>query len=68
MKPKRPLTIGAARGVLEALVLGAIAGVVAWVGNVDLGEWAVFAPGILFLLRTLEGWVDDRVDPSTDRA
>lgn len=67
MTAPAPRIVAAARGLLEAIVIAALGGVVVWLGEVDAGELAPFLPGALFVVRWLEGLADERIDPAKPR-
>jgi hypothetical protein len=66
-KPTRPVVVAAARGVIEAIVLAVIAGAVMFLGSVDLGTLAPYAPAAFLALRVIEGKVDETIDPTRQR-
>lgn len=64
-----PKLVGMARGVLEAVVL-ALLGAVAYYLNGDSlsPQIAALAPVALLLIRSLEGYLDHKLDPAVSRA
>lgn len=62
-----PLTVSIVRGVAEAVVLALIAALVVALGDVSAGSLAPYAPIGLLVLRTLEGVVDNKLDPGVKR-
>lgn len=65
--PTKPSIVALARGVIEAAVITAIGGAITWIGSVDLGTLAPFAPIAVLALRAAEGIVDQIIDPSVQR-
>lgn len=65
--PTKPVIVALVRGVIEAAVITAIGGVIVWLGAVDLGTLAPFAPIAILALRALEGIADQRIDPTVQR-
>jgi len=61
VKAFRPWAVGAARGIVTAAVLAALAAVVEAANAADLPDGAaIWAPIVIVIVRTLEGLVDDR--------
>ena len=67
MKPTAPVLVALLRGLLEAVVLGAIGAVYVFVTDQDFGSLNVLVPAALAGLRTLEGIADQRIDPTKQR-
>lgn len=63
----KPAVVGFLRGVIEGVLIAALGVVVAAVTALDLGEWNVVLPVVVTLARTVEGWIDQRVDPTKQR-
>lgn len=63
----RPRVVGFLRGVTEGAAIGAIGVVAALLTELDLGQWNIALPVIMLGARTLEGFVDDRIDPTVQR-
>lgn len=55
----KPTVVGLVRGVLLAGAAAGITGLITLVGEVDLGDAAIWAPAILVALRTAEGKIDE---------
>jgi hypothetical protein len=66
MKGFSPALVGIVRGVVEAAVLAAITAIIAALSGLN-GEAAVYAPIAVALLRSLEGFVDHKIDPTQQR-
>lgn len=66
MKGYSPMVVGIVRGVVEAAVLAGIGALIVALGDVD-GVVAIYAPIGIALLRSLEGLVDHKIDPSKQR-
>lgn len=66
-RPTRPAVVAMLRGLIEAALLAAVAGLIVWLSSTDLGDlaWAA-APGVL-VLRAAEGWIDEHIDPTAQR-
>lgn len=59
--------VGLVRGIIEAAIIAGLQVIVLTLGTVQLpGAWAVFAPGIILLVRFAEG-AADHIDPSKQR-
>lgn len=65
--PTKPSIVALVRGVIEAAVITAIGGAIVWLGSVDLGTLAPFAPIAVLALRALEGIADQAIDPTVQR-
>lgn len=63
----KPAVVGFLRGVIEGVLIAALGVVVAAVTALDLGEWNVVLPVVVTLARTVEGWIDQHVDPTEQR-
>ncbi len=64
----RPWLIGTARGILEALVLLACFLAIQALGAADVPDsLTAWAPIIIAAVRSLEGFADDRIDPTVRR-
>ena len=64
------VVVGFSRGLVEAVVLGALAGVAVWVADFDISVLGIsedyipfVVPFALLVLRTVEGYAD-QIDPS----
>lgn len=63
----RPVVVAFLRGALEAAVLAVIGVAVVALGDVTTGQLAPWAPIALLALRQIEGLVDQKIDPTTQR-
>ena len=62
-----PTVVGAARGALEAAAIAAVGVAVVALGEVEAAELVPFVPAALLALRTIEGIIDDNIDPTKQR-
>lgn len=62
-----PWLVALFRGLLEAALLAAVAALIVWLGEADLGDLAPWAPIAVLALRQAEGIIDERVDPTRQR-
>lgn len=62
-----PALVATLRGLLEAAVLAVLGAVVVAVGDVTTGALAPWAPVALLALRQVEGFIDQRIDPTVQR-
>lgn len=61
----RPWLVGLARGLAHALALAAVVFAIGVLSGPDLPDGLqVWAPAIILALRSIEGGLDDRRDPS----
>lgn len=65
VKKYTPLMVGIARGVLEAVVLAAITAVIASI--TELGGEALWVSPVIAVIRSIEGAVDNSIDPTKER-
>lgn len=63
----RPMIVAVARGILEAVAVAIIATLYAAVVDGSLSLPAQLSPLAVLGLRTLEGVVDERIDPDKER-
>lgn len=63
----RPTVVALVRGILEAAALAAVFALYQGVAGGDLPLSAELTPLALLGLRTLEGVLDSRIDPSKER-
>lgn len=63
----RPALVALLRGVLEAATLAVLGVLVVWLGDVEAGTLAPYAPIGVLILRQLEGLADERIDPTKQR-
>lgn len=64
----KPAVVGALRGAIEAGVVAAIGFLAATVNAFEApDQWKWVIPGVIFGLRTAEGFVDQKIDPSVQR-
>lgn len=61
-----PALVGAARGVLEAVIIGALGAAAVELSVADWGQFAVASPFVFAAIRFLEG-VADHIDPVKSR-
>jgi hypothetical protein len=61
-----PAVVGVVRGVVEAAVLGGIGALITALGGLS-GQAAVYAPIAIVILRSLEGAIDHKIDPTQTR-
>lgn len=65
----RPWAVGTARGVAEVAVLAALAALVQNLTTADVpASVESWVPFVLISVRSVEGWIDDRIDPTRNRA
>lgn len=61
----RPWFVGTARGLVSAVALLVLAGITQAVSSADVpDDVVVWVPIIVAVVRSAEGWVDDRKDPT----
>lgn len=53
-----PSLVAILRGLLLAAVAGAVGAAITWLSGSDLGAWAAWAPALILVLRSVEGFVD----------
>lgn len=60
VQDKRPLQVGAIRGLIAAAVVAAIEAAIKFLPSVDVpGSLALFIPVIVLALRAGEAWIDE---------
>lgn len=63
----KPAAVGLRRGSLEALASAVLIAVAHWLGDVDLGSAGPWLPVLILAIRTAEGLLDQRADPTPQR-
>ena len=58
--------VGLARGMAEAAIMAALVVATTWLATGQVGGLAPYAPLLLVVLRTAEGWAD-HIDPAKRR-